>query len=388
MDITHRLIRQGLMLKAIILGVFALALSLAVLPLTAFGTTSSVTIPVEQIFNAQPGAASQGTFSYVLTPNNAGQPMPTGTVDGRYTFSITGSDTHTITISGFPHAGYFFYTVRAAERAANDSYTLDDTVYTIIVKVINLPGGGLSASLHAVAVGTEVTEATKVDEIIFDKSYAFAAAITGSIPVIKTVQGHPAQDYTFTFRLTALTPNAPMPTGATGNTFDITITGSGREYFGTWTHTTPGVFVYEVREIDTGNRDYDFDDTVYRITDTVTDENGQLVVSRVIVNAETNAPVSSLAFINNFTGGPGPGNDDEDEDVPVAENDTGNDRPGTGPGGATQGPKTGDYADPIRMIIVMVMSAAIALFALFLIYFDRRSEREHTGAAAVHAQLQ
>ena len=362
------------MLKAIMLSVFALVISFVVLPLTAFGTTNSVTIPVEQIFNAQEGAASQGVFSYVLTPNNPGQPMPAGAVDGRYVFEITGSDTVTITIDDFLHAGHFFYTVRAAERAANDSYTLDDTIFTIIIRVENLPGGGLTARIHAIVEGTEVTEASKREEIVFDKSYAFGAATTNSIPVSKHVTGNPAQDYTFTFRLTAQNDGAPMPTGATGNTFDITITGSGQAYFGTWTYTTVGVFVYEVKEIDTGNADYEFDDTVYRITDTVTDENGQLVVNRVMVNADTNATVTSLSFLNTFVGRQDPPPENEEGPPPPR-----NDRPTPPPG--TTGPKTGDYADPAGMLLVMAISAAIALFTLVLIYMDRRSEKEHGGIA-------
>ena len=356
------------MLKAIAISAFALVLSLAVLPLTAFAATNSVDIPVQQIFGVQPGAASQGTFSYVLTPNNTGQPMPAGTVDGRYIFSITGSDTYTITIGDFPHAGYFFYTVRAEERAANDSYTLDDTVYTIIIEVTNNVGGGVTARLHAVAVGTEVTEATKTEDIIFDKRYAFTYSdSTANVPVVKTVQGNPAQDYTFTFRLTARTDGAPMPQGSTGNTRDITITGSGRAYFGTWVYTAVGVFVYEVREIPSNNTDYEFDTSVYTITDTVTDEDGQLVVSRVVANAD-NRPVQSMSFINSYVG----------DDPEVQEEDP---PPGGGTTTPRPGPKTGDYADPAAMVLAMVISATIALFALFLIYIDRRSEREHEGVA-------
>ena len=358
------------MLKAIMFSVFALVLSLAVLPLTAYATTNSVDIPVRQIFGVQPGAASQGEFSYVLAPRDAGQPMPTGTVDGRYTFSITGNNSHTITISDFPHAGYFFYTVRAAERAPNDSYTLDNTVFTIIVRVENLPGGGLTARIHAIVEGTTVTEAAKVEEIVFDKRYAFGySGPTTNVPVVKTVQGNPAQDYTFTFRLTARTDGAPMPAGATGNTHDITITGSGRAYFGTWVYTTVGVFVYEVREIPSDNSDYVFDTSVYTITDTVTDEGGQLTVSRVVTNAD-NRPVQSMSFINSYVG----------DDPEVQEEDP---PPGTPPGTTTPrpGPKTGDYADPAAMMLAMIISASVALFTLFLIYMDRRSEREHAGVA-------
>ena len=359
----------------------------AMVSVAAFGVEGSannvITIPVRQVFNSDAAASSEappalgaGVFSYVFTAQNPANPMPAGTVAGSYTFTIQGNGTYNIGPITFTSTGSFYYEIRS-NSPERPGYTLDDVVYLIRVTVRDEAGGGLIATFAIVGSDTGL----KYDEALFEKEYTSTASypvVTTDIPVVKTVQGHPATPYTFTFRLTALTPNAPMPTGATGNTFDITIRGSGREYFGTWTYTTPGVFVYEVREIDTGNSDYDFDDTVYRITDTVTDENGQLVVSRVIVNSETNAQVSSLSFINTFTGGPGPDNDDED--VPVAENDTGNDR--RPPGGTTTptpGPKTGDYADPAVMIMAMAISAAIALFALFLIYFDRRSEKEYAN---------
>ena len=365
--ITHK--KNTKMLKAIMLSVCALVLSLAVLPLTAFGASSPATIPVEQIFNVQPGAASQGVFSYVLTPRNAGQPMPTGTVGGSYTFTITGSSTQTITIGGFSHAADFFYTLRAADRPANDSYLLDDTVYTLIIRVTNTADGGLSAMLYAVFNSSNINEATKVERIVFDKSYAFTySGPVADVPVVKTVQGNPAQAYTFTFRLTAQTTDAPMPQGSTGNTKDITITGSGRAYFGTWTYSTPGIFVYQVREIPSNNSDYEFDTSIYTITDTVTDEGGQLVVNRVVTNAD-NRPVQSMSFINIFVG--------RDTEIQETTPTPG----GGGTGTPTPGPKTGDYADPAAMMLAMAISAAIALFTLFLIYIDRRSEEEHEGVA-------
>lgn len=228
-----------------LLALFAAVLAFAVLPTSAFATAGSVNIPVQQIFTAEAGAASPGTFSYVLTPRDVGQPMPTGSVNGAFTFSITGSTTHTVVIDGFSTAGYFFYELRPEERAANEFYTLDDTVYTLVILVTNNVGAGVTASLHAIVAGTEVTEAAKRENIVYEKAF-------------------------------------------------------------------------------------------------------------------------------------------EDDEAGLAENDTGNDDNRPGGGGTTTdnrpgpGPKTGDDSlHPSVLVAAMVISAVIALFALLLIYIDRRSEETH-----------
>ena len=247
-------VRLARSIRVALLALFAALLAFAVLPAAAFAATASVSIPVEQIFSAQAGAASSGIFNYVLTPRNVGQPMPAASVNNAYTFSITGSTTRTIVIDGFSSAGYFFYDLRPEERAPNEFYTLDNTVYTLIIAVTNNAGGGVTARLHAIVVGTEVTEAAKREYIIYEKA------------------------------------------------FDDDETG-----------------------VDTGN------DT---------------------------------------------GND----------GGTGNDSGTTGGGGTTTGggpspgPKTGDDSlHPTTLMAAMVISAVIALFALLLIYVDRKSEEAHGG---------
>ena len=154
-----------------LIALLAALLAFAVLPVAAFAATASVSIPVEQIFSAQAGAASPGTFSYVLTPRDVGQPMPAASVNNAYTFSVAGSTTHTLVIDGFSTAGYFFYELRLEERAPNEFYTLDTTVHTLIISVTNNVGGGVTARLHAVVVGTEVTEAAKREYISYEHAF-------------------------------------------------------------------------------------------------------------------------------------------------------------------------------------------------------------------------
>jgi hypothetical protein len=356
------------MLKVMLAFVFALGLTFVMLPTIAFGATTTLSIPVEQIFSATPGIERDGTFSYVMQRLDQRYPLPQGSQGDNYNFTLTGNQVRDIGPITFDRAGTFRYEVRSdAEQLGG--FTLDARIYTVYIGVINTPGGGLSASIEAVFVHTLANPLPiKVADgnIIFDKGYgALAGGPEDNPPVVKTVIGNPSQDYTFTFRLTAQTEGAPMPAGASGNTADITIAGSGRAYFGMWEYTVGGIFVYEVREIASNNSGEEFDTTVYTVTDTVTSQGGQLVVDRIVTNAD-NRPVTSMSFINVYTGTTPP---------PPPPPTPGTTTP-------TPGPKTGDYADPVALMLAMALSASIALFTLFLIYMDRRSEKEH-GEVAV-----
>ncbi|MCL2870450.1 MAG: AAA family ATPase [Coriobacteriia bacterium] len=133
-------------------------------------------------------------------------------------------------------------------------------------------------------------------------------------------------------------------------------------------------------EIATDNEDYVFDTTVYTITDTVRNEDGQLVVDRVVTN-DDNRQVTSMTFINFFVG-------DDVEVQQVVPGTPGTTAPGGGGSSGTAssqpvpGPKTGDYADPLAMVLGMAISALVVFFTLVLILMDRRSEKEH-GQTAV-----
>ena len=157
--------------RVALLALLVVLVACATFPAFAFGATNSVSIPVEQIFRANDGAASSGTFTYVLTPRYEGQPMPVGSVNDVYTFSITGSNTRTVVIGGFSTAGYFFYELRLAERAVSEYYTLDDIVHTLVIAVTNNVGGGVTARLSAVVVGTEMVEAAKREYIRYEHAF-------------------------------------------------------------------------------------------------------------------------------------------------------------------------------------------------------------------------
>lgn len=354
----------------------------ATVPLKAYAVTNTVSIPVEQIFGIAPGLQNGGTFSYVFERTTTAAPLPAGAVGDRYHFTLSGNQTRSIGPLNFNHAGFFTYEVRA-EASQRSGYVLDGTVFVVTISVRNYNGGLVAeiGSIYAHSVNNPsepvVTE-SKVDGIVFEMSYyGVLAGSPGSLlnpAIVKTVQGNPATPYTFTFRLEASADNHPMPVGATGRVAELTITGSGRNYFAPWTHTHAGEFSWTIREIPTNNNDWIFDSMVYTITDSVTLVNDEITVNRIVTNSD-NRQVISLSFINTYIG----------STIAVQEAPPGGGAgAGTGAGGPVDttnrpivGPQTGDYADPFYILITMIGSALVAVVALLLIYIDKRSEEEH-----------
>ena len=395
MNATFNTNRQSRILGLFTLCVIVLIALLAAFPAKAFAASASLSIPVEQIFGIAPGVQQDGVFQYELRRMDSSSPLPAGAQGDVFVFTMAGSETRDIGPIVFNHGGIFTYEVRSAAQSAGN-LSIDGTIYTVVIAVRNVDGGLVAEirTIYARSPEAPSTAKLEVDHVLFEHAYGVMASNPDDKfdpPVVKTVQGNPAVPYTFTFRLEAQGDGQPMPTGATGNTFDITTAGSGRATFGTWSYTEAGVFIYSVREIPSENADYVFDTTVYTITDTVTQENGRLVVDRVVTNAD-NRHVVSMSFLNTYIGTdievqepgqPGPGGVVGPGGEPGPGAGTGT-TTGTGQRRPVLGPKTGDYADPIEMIVAMGISTAIALFALVLIYMDRRSEKEH-GAVASRA---
>jgi pilin isopeptide linkage protein len=180
-------------------------------------------------------------------------------------------------------------------------------------------------------------------------------------PVVKTVSGDPAKASTFTFRLTADKPTNPMPAGSKDGVKDLQITGSGKGEFGTWSYTAEGTYYYTVSEVNTGEKGYTYDTTVYTITDAVKAVDGQLVVTRVVTNG-ANKQVTSLSFINTYTSGDG-GNSDN------GGNSNGGGKPGS------DGPKMGDDTNFTLYIILFGLGGLLVIRTMVYLIVCRKRKK-------------
>lgn len=119
-------------------------------------------------------------------------------------------------------------------------------------------------------------------------------------PVAKKVTGDvPRTAGTFTFVLTAVTQNAPMPEESTGTKKEITITGTGSSSFGDITFSEPGTYIYTITEKNTGAKGYTYDDNVYTLSYVVTEKGKELSVSCTIADGKGNR-VSTPVFTNEY----------------------------------------------------------------------------------------
>lgn len=155
-------------------------------------------------------------------------------------------------------------------------------------------------------------------------------------PVEKIVKGDPKEDATFTFELRADDITNPMPAGSRDGVKQVTLKGAGKTEFGSWQYTEPGTYKYTVKEINTGDSNYKYDDTVYHLTDKVSLKGKKLVLKRTLVDGNGNEVdgMAKFTFVNEY-------------------------KPGSNPPGPN--PKTGDYSNIIWLICMMAGAACIAI---------------------------
>jgi len=271
-----------------------------------------VTLTVRQVlsYNGNGNGNGNGStplptdaFGYTLIPKQASSPMPSGSGANGYEFAIQGNRDASIGPIIFTDPGVYDYEINHTDDSQN-GYTCDTEVYSLKVFVEN----DLSTTIIALK-----RDGSKAASIRYEHNLNYVYDVLPSNPygvinppVVKTVSGNPAKAETFEFRMEAARQDSPMPKGSSDGVNTLHIKGSGRGQFGTWAYTQEGVYYYKVSEVNTKAKGYTYDTTVYTITDTVWEENGQLEVTRVIKN-DANKQVTSIAFINTYTGEGGNG---------------------------------------------------------------------------------
>jgi pilin isopeptide linkage protein len=399
MDRKQSIHEEKTLRKFAMIAMAMIILTLAVLvPLTALAADNPLKITVNQAFTT-----SGGVFMYILKPLTPGIPMPAGSTDERYTFTIIGTGSTEVEFSFFGEPGVYKYDLRQVIIEEIVGYTYDKSVYTIEAHVDE----ELNVIVVVYVTGREGYEDNaKADDITFSNQYAYDPPefLMVDPPIVKTVFGYPSRASTFAFRLEAKDPSYPMPADSVGGTKTIYITGSGKGEFGTWNYYQAGTYYYTVYEVNTMIDGYTYDEARYTITDMVSEDHGKLVLYRVVHNS-TNRQVTSLIFNNYYDDGPtGGGEPTPPTDPPSTEppppsepsEPTGPDYvPGTQeietkpdfdindggtPGGGTpvggrdseELPKTGDESQRTLYATMFAMSSIIAIgAAIYLINGDK-----------------
>jgi hypothetical protein len=369
----------------------------ALAPLAAFAADNPLKITVNQIFTS-----SGGTFMYILKPITPGAPMPAGSTEEGYTFTITGTSSTEVEFSFFTKYGMYEYELKQVIIEEIVGYTYDKSVYTIEAHVDE----DLNVIVVVRVTGKEGYEdGVKVQDITFSNRYAYSPPefLMVDPPVVKTVFGNPGHDSTFAFKLEAQDPSYPMPVDSVDGAKTIYITGSGKGEFGTWNYYQTGTYFYTVYEVNSKIDGYTYDEARYTITDMVSETLGELVLYRAVHNS-SNRLVTSMIFNNYYEGyPPGGGEPPPTEpppteppptDTPPPSEPTEPDYvPGTQevetnpdldindggiPGGGRDSedlPKTGDDSNAALFAILFAISGILAISAAIYLIHGNKTER-------------
>jgi len=222
-----------------------------------------------------------GEFSFIIE-GTQGAPMPANTTakndaTGNVNFGTV----------KFTEDGTYKYTVREVQEKLG-GFTYDGAVYTITVEVTDVIA---EAKLKT---SVKITDANNKDaSVIFDNKYnpkETSAIIFGSKALESEHKEIEADEFEFSIK--SVTQDAPMPSETT-----VKNAATGIFQFGSITYTKVGTYKYEITENDLGKKGYTYDDAVYTVTVTVTDENGQLVAN---VDGVGTAQEPAIKFLNKY----------------------------------------------------------------------------------------
>ncbi len=233
-----------------------------------------------------------GEFSFELTADatTPHAPLPTTTVvrnaaDGSFAFSaIEFTDAH--------KGQSYVYSVKEVGTDPIGGFTYDAAEYKVHVTVVDNGDMTLTAQVTRIdkvtAAGTQT-----VNDIVFTNRYD-ATDATVTLRGTKMLTGKTMQDGEFTFALTPITVGAPMPASATA-----TNTADGDIVFGAITYAKAGTYVYRLTEVAGTDARYDYDESVYVVTVTVTD-NSHGTLSAAVSLEKNQMSSTAIVFNNGF----------------------------------------------------------------------------------------
>ena len=157
-------------------------------------------------------------------------------------------------------------------------------------------------------------EQAGVDSETFSITNTVLLPVSHDPPVVKEVKGDkPKKNETFEFIIEAISTTAkveemPMPEGSDGDTKTIKAKAGEKKEFGDIVFRIPGVYIYEIREVDTGKKGYKYDPTVYRLEYTISlpgpdDGNTVIMDLKVFRNGEE-VDYAKYTFVNEYTAPP------------------------------------------------------------------------------------
>lgn len=233
---------------------------------------------------------NEGEFSFEITAETAGAPMPATTVvtngvGGFFAFpDIEFADEH--------KNRTFVYVISEKSDAPIGGFTYDPATYKVTVSVTD----NASYITAAVTKIEKITDAgtTDVEDIEFVNTYAIVHKAQIDVSGTKLLTGKTLQDGEFSFEIAAQTAGAPMPAAST-----VTNNNAGEFSFGKITFGESGTFVYTITEAAGADSRYTYDPAVYTLTVTVTDDS-QGTLTAVTALRKDGFASGEIVFHNGF----------------------------------------------------------------------------------------
>ena len=144
----------------------------------------------------------------------------------------------------------------------------------------------------------EVPESFRPEYDGFDITNIYIPPAVIEFPsILKTVEGETPPNQRFAFCITAK-DNAPMPEGVENSFLTLSLTGSGELYPGEIRYTRPGTYIYTVTETADNQQGWFYDTSIYTVTVTVTEKDGELTAETKISKGEELA--ERIEFVNRY----------------------------------------------------------------------------------------
>ncbi len=195
----------------------------------------------------------------------------------------------------FDEAGTYKYKIYESQDNKIGGFEYDSRIYEVTVTVTDREAK-LYASVSRVLKVNENDTGTALDDneiMTFSNAYT-ATPATLNLEGEKIFEGKKLQENEFTFVLTPDDANNPMPDNAA-----VKNNADGKFKFENITFTKAGVYTYTLTEQTFADQRYDFDQSVYAITVTVTD-NSQGKLSASVEMKKNNIPSTAIVFRNGF----------------------------------------------------------------------------------------